>query len=293
LYPMFEHRAWLALLIAIAAASGIALISAQSDSMYIANELVWFPGSVEAGQVWRLLTHAFILLEPLALVFTLLILWFILPQVEEAWGSARVLLFFLAASCLAAGSAMLLGHISPSLALPYLAGPGAALLGFIYTYGNRNPDQTFFLLFVIPIRARWFALGYIAIRIVLSGGGRYALVLTACECAGASLALLLLALARAIGKKRAAERRRRLTVVQEDSGLLCAHAELLARFEKEKDDGARSALLAGEAGKSFSFTVCAPGDFRPRDRYCQACAAFGHCLGRLHSAGRADDLRIP
>ena len=280
----FEHRAWLALIITIAAASIISTIGMRSN-LLIVNDLAWFAGSVETGHIWRLFTYAFILLEPISLVFILLILWFILPPVEELWGSGMILAYFLAASCLAAGCAMLLSHIAPSIAPSYLLGPGAALIGFMYTFGRRDPDQTFYLMFVIPIKARWFVAGYILLRVIMgfmSGADiKLILVLVGCECAGAALALLLYEGILRLKKRQRDQRRQALTLVEKNTGLTRVHAALWERFKSENAREARNALLAGEREKTFPFAVCPEHDFRPDDTYCQNCAAFGHCLARL------------
>lgn len=278
----FEHRAWLALIITIAAASLTAIIGARSN-MSIASDLLWLPGSVEAGHIWRLFTFAFVLLDPLSLVFILLILWFILPAVEELWGSGAVLAFFLAASCFAAGSAMLLSHIAPQIALPYLFGPKAALIGFMYTFGRKDPDRTFFLMFVIPIKARWFVFGYVLSRVAISVIAEipHGVVFVACECAGAAGALLLRAGIESLKKRRKKQQRQALVLTETGTKLEGVHAALWERFQKEKNDEARNNLLAREREKTFPFTICPENDFRPADQYCRSCTAFGYCLARF------------
>ena len=275
----FEHRAWLALIITIAAASCTAMITARSG-MSLVHDLLWFPGAVEAGHIWRLFTYAFVVPDPLTLIFKLLILWFVLSAVEELWGSGAVLGFFLAATCLAAGSAMLLTHLAPHLAPPFLFGPGAALIGFMYVFGRHDPDRTFYLMLIIPIKARWFVVGYILIRVLFAGGTAQSISLVACECAGAAAALLLRAGILYLIKRQREQRQQALTLVETNTKLEREHAALWERFNKEKTDEARTALIANEREKTFDFTVCPAGDFRPADQYCQKCSAFGHCLAR-------------
>ncbi|MDR2734945.1 MAG: rhomboid family intramembrane serine protease [Spirochaetota bacterium] len=270
----FEQRGWLVIMITIGAASCAAIFGMRGGSYTIVNTLAWFPGSVEAGQIWRLVTHALILLDPLSLAFSLLFLWFVLPGVEDFWGSRALLLSFLGTGIFAAIAAMLLAHTG-IMVLPYLAGPGAAILLFVYSFGQRHPDQTFLLMFIIPIKARWFALGYIALRILLSGGSRQAIALLSCDCAGAIIVLLLRKIR--LPKRKAAPKKS-----AQNRGLERKNAALLERFEKAASDAERDAILKSVRGQKqkFELTPCPENDFQAHDPYCLACPAFGFCLAR-------------
>jgi len=274
----FEQRGWLVLLIAIGVTSCAAIFSMRGGDFSIVNGLIWLPGSVEAGQIWRLVTHALILLDPISLAFSLLFLWFVLPGVEDFLGSRALLISFLGASIFSALIAMLLPRLG-IFALPYLAGPGAALLLFVYLYGERYPDETFLLFFIIPIKARWFVLGYILLRILVSGGSPQTIALLGCDCAGAIIVFLL-------SKIRLPDRRKTaLTKTPGNRRMERKNAELLERFEKASGGTERDAILASgraEAQKS-GFTPCAANDFHAHDAYCLACPAFGFCLARAYA----------
>jgi len=267
-------KAWQVLVLGIGAVSLIQILG--RSGVGLVNLLAWAPGTVESGEFWRLVTHAFVMIDPLSLIFELLFIWFVVPTVEEDWGPGPVLLFFLAASAASAGSAMLLGAIG--IRVPFLFGPGAALLGFMYAFSKRNPDQTFLLFFVVPVQAKWFVAVYVAMRAVFSVSQPAMLSLLLAELAGALVALGLRSLIVSAGKR--SETRRRVAAENPDKALAERNAriEKLVRTKPESDEASR--ILEAEKNRTFDFTVCPPADFSENDRYCQRCEAFGHCLAR-------------
>ena len=275
-----QNRGWLVLLGAIGGISLVSLVTRGSGAG-VAESLVWFPGAVEAGQWWRMLSNALVLIDPLSLFFELLFLYFVAPSVEEDWGTGWLLGYFVIASVGATGMAMLLSHLG--VGIPFLFGPGAALLGFIYIFSKRNPDQYFLLFFVIPIKARWFVVGYVAMRVVFSIQQPILLMLLVAELAGALFGLAIHWLVVARSDRAGAARRARLTVVEETSGIEKENAALLASVEKNAAHPATAEkLLVAERTKTFDFKICPPADFSRTDKYCRKCAAFGHCLAREH-----------
>lgn len=277
-------KAWQILIAGIGAVSLLHILG-KSDAG-LANLLVWAPGTVEAGEFWRLVTHAFVMIDPLSLIFELLFIWFVVPTVEEDWGAAQVLLFFVVATAASAGSAMLLGLIG--IRVPFLFGPGAALLGFMYAFSRHNPDQTFLLFFVVPVQARWFVAVYVGMRAVFSVSQPIMLSLLLAELAGALVALGMRAAIVSAGERAGARRRAALTTSTPDASLVERNTRLLKLVRTRAESAEARRLLEAEENRTFDFTVCPLADFSDQDRYCQRCEAFGHCLARSERRPQQD-----
>ncbi len=116
--------------------------------------LVLAPGTVLAGQVWRLLTYAFVNASIGAVLIDLLLLWQLGSELEPRWGSRRFGAF-LAASTLLAG------------ALGIFVGGGAGLaptvLALIFAWMLEAPSQSLLFFGVFPMTR----LGFAALAFVL------------------------------------------------------------------------------------------------------------------------------
>src|SRR5512135_938328 len=116
--------------------------------------LVLAPGAVLAGQVWRLLTYAFVNASIGAVLIDLLLLWQIGSELEPRWGSRRFGAF-VAASTLLAG------------ALGIFVGGGAGLaptvLALIFAWMLEAPSQSLLFFGVFPMTR----LGFAALAFVL------------------------------------------------------------------------------------------------------------------------------
>jgi hypothetical protein len=114
------------------------------------------PASVVPGfQLWRLLTHAaLIVMEPGWFVLTLVFAVMLMPTFEARWGPWGLLRFLVvtslagAVAAVAAGWALLHGGGS------IYVGPSAFLDGLIVAYALVFPGQTFRAYFVIPVSTR-------------------------------------------------------------------------------------------------------------------------------------------
>jgi membrane associated rhomboid family serine protease len=127
-------------------------------------------------QVWRLLTSG-VLTHPESfnhLLFSLIGLYFLAPDLERRWGTARFLVFLAAAvvfgnlfvggtSALASGVDK--GPFHPSMCF----GPGAALAAVAVGWSQEMPRAEIRLFFFLPVTGRallWFALGFAALGFV-------------------------------------------------------------------------------------------------------------------------------
>jgi membrane associated rhomboid family serine protease len=114
----------------------------------VAVWLVLAPGAVLSGQVWRLLTYAFVNTSIGSILFSGLMVWMLGSEMEPRWGSRRFALF-LAAAAAAAG------------VLGVFAGGGAglapALLALIFAWMLEGPSQSLLFFGVFPMTRLVFA----------------------------------------------------------------------------------------------------------------------------------------
>jgi membrane associated rhomboid family serine protease len=106
---------------------------------------------IQDGQVWRLLTHAF-LHSPnniLHIVFNMLFLWWMGNELEEMYGSREFLTLYLTAAvfaglCLTAQSYILQIHM-------WGVGASGAVSALVMLFACHWPDRKVLLFFVIPM----------------------------------------------------------------------------------------------------------------------------------------------
>jgi membrane associated rhomboid family serine protease len=120
---------------------------------------------VRAGQPWRLvgIVGSGLLTNPTSyghLVFTLLGLYFLAPDLERRWGAGRFLRFL--AYAVVAGNllVMVVDHLAPSTAQerfhpPAVFGASAAIAAIAVAWARDNAHLTVRLFFVVPIRGAW------------------------------------------------------------------------------------------------------------------------------------------
>jgi membrane associated rhomboid family serine protease len=114
------------------------------------------------GQVWRIVTSG-LLTSPDHyghLVFTLLGLYFLAPDLERRWGAGRFLRF-LAYAIVAGNLAVLfVDELAPAGAQPrfhpeLVYGASAAIAAVAVAWSRDNADMTVQMFFVVPMRGRW------------------------------------------------------------------------------------------------------------------------------------------
>src|SRR5690606_9382929 len=112
--------------------------------------LVLDPLRLREGEVWRLITPAFIpgTLSLFWLFFAILILVIIGDTLEAAWGAFRLNVYFFSMLLMQALAALL--FLSPGL-------PTALYAGIFFAFAVVDPNRTFMLFFVVPVAAKWLA----------------------------------------------------------------------------------------------------------------------------------------
>ncbi|WP_416137433.1 rhomboid family intramembrane serine protease [Halomonas sp. HK25] len=97
--------------------------------------------AVLAGQVWRLLSPAFLHFGWMHLIFNMLWLWYFGRQVEALQGSGRMLLILLAAGI----GANLAQYAAGTVLFGGMSGVDFALLGYVWLMSRRVPGSGFFV----------------------------------------------------------------------------------------------------------------------------------------------------
>ncbi len=106
------------------------------------------PRAVLAGQVWRLLTYAFVNASIGGVLFALLLFWSLGSEMEPQWGSRRFALFLAAATIVAGGFGIFVGGG---------AGISPALLALIFAWMLEGPSQSLLFFGVFPMTRLAFA----------------------------------------------------------------------------------------------------------------------------------------
>jgi membrane associated rhomboid family serine protease len=117
---------------------------------------------VRHGQVWRVLTSA-LLTSPDHyghLVFTLMGLYFLAPDLERRWGAWRFVRFVLYATVAGNLTVVLVDALTPpSAQLRFhpgmVYGASAAIAAIAVAWARDNAEATVQMFFVVPMRGKW------------------------------------------------------------------------------------------------------------------------------------------
>lgn len=118
-------------------------------------------------QPWRIWTHPLVPGGILGLLFNGLILWWGGGSLERSWGS-RTFAIFLGALCLVAALAV------TGMAVLFnieTAAPVGIFAGALVAWCALNPDETIYLYGIIPLKARFLAVGTCLILFFSYGNG--------------------------------------------------------------------------------------------------------------------------
>jgi membrane associated rhomboid family serine protease len=96
------------------------------------------------------------------ILFNMFALWMFGKILENVWGGKRFLFFYLACGIGAAAFHLLIQYISGGGALT--VGASGAVMGVLVGFAYLFPNTEMFILFLpFPIKAKWVAIGYVAI----------------------------------------------------------------------------------------------------------------------------------
>jgi membrane associated rhomboid family serine protease len=122
------------------------------------GEFVWVP----PFQVWQLLTYGFLHGSLLHLFLNLFAMWMLGVQLENAWGS-RLFAIYYFVCVIGAGFIQLfvVSHGMMGDEIYPTIGASGGVFGILLAFGMMFPNQRLvFILLPIPIRAKYFVIGY-------------------------------------------------------------------------------------------------------------------------------------
>ncbi|HEY0039246.1 MAG TPA: rhomboid family intramembrane serine protease [Flavisolibacter sp.] len=96
------------------------------------------------------------------ILFNMFALWMFGKILENVWGGKRFLFFYLACGIGAAALHLLVAYLTGGMAP--VVGASGAVMGVIVGFAYLFPNTEMFILFLpFPIKAKWVAIGYVAI----------------------------------------------------------------------------------------------------------------------------------
>lgn len=138
------------------------------------TEALWLNAeAVTHGQVWRLITHAFLhsTTDPLHIIFNMLFLWWFGSAMEDIYGSKEFLAFYLTAALLAGLGYIfcILIELTPNA---NALGASGAVTAALVLFAMHYPHHTILLFFILPIPV-WALVVFNVIQdtVGLFGGG--------------------------------------------------------------------------------------------------------------------------
>lgn len=143
-------------------------------------------------RIYQFITYMFMHANFGHLFFNMFALWMFGNTLENIWGSKRFLLFYMVCGIGAGLCQELVQYIEYATSLSNYAtvntgrqiipmsaylnmmntvGASGAIYGLLLAFGMMFPDSRIYLYFLLPIRAKWFVIGYAVLELLLGIGG--------------------------------------------------------------------------------------------------------------------------
>lgn len=156
--------------LALLVANGLLFAAGQMNPQAVLVGLgLWPPGSGAFG-IWQFVTYGFVHLGLLHLALNMYALWLFGSPLERTMGSTRFAVFYLTSVVGAAVLHLLVQMLMTSQGMqvgPVIGASGGTfglLLGFAWLF----PETRLLLLIPpMPVKAKWFVVGYGALELVL------------------------------------------------------------------------------------------------------------------------------
>jgi len=172
-------------------------------ALMISNVVIWFVATVIVEQyflkapyiteylgltplhvirdffIWQPFTYLFIhSVNPLHIIFNMLLLWWVGSQLERLWGTKFFALFYFVSGVGAAVLYMVVALAysiikgQPEVLTTPVVGASAALFGLLVAYGIYFGETIVYFMFFFPMKAKYFVavLGGIEVVMVLNNG---------------------------------------------------------------------------------------------------------------------------
>ena len=115
------------------------------------------------GYVWQLMTYLFLHGGPLHILFNMLFLWILGPALERYWGSREFIKYYFVTGC---GAGLVSVLVQPGLRIPTIGASGA-IFGLIIGFAMAFPNQEVLFMFLIRMKAKYFALVAVVLEVLM------------------------------------------------------------------------------------------------------------------------------
>jgi len=143
-------------------------------------------------RIYQFVTYMFMHADFAHLFFNMFALWMFGNTLENVWGSQRFLLYYMVCGLGAGLCQELVQYIQYTTQLAEYAtvntggqiitmdaylnmmttvGASGAIYGLLLAFGMMFPDSRIYLYFFIPIKAKWFVIGYAVLELISGLGG--------------------------------------------------------------------------------------------------------------------------
>jgi membrane associated rhomboid family serine protease len=149
------------------------------DGMPLEIFFTYYLGLLPLGHgfyLWQLITYQFMHANFTHLLYNMFGLWMFGMEVEHVWGSRRFLGFYLGCGVVAGISQLILAPllepgsvISASGAGIPTVGASGAVYAVLVAFGMMFPDRYIYLYFLLPVKAKYFIFGLIALGVLSIG----------------------------------------------------------------------------------------------------------------------------
>ena len=110
-------------------------------------------------RLWQLVTYMFMHANVSHIFFNMFALWMFGYVLENYWGPRRFLFYYLFCGV----GAGLCNLLIPGWGIT--VGASGAVYGILLAFGMMFPEERIYFYFLIPIKAKWFVIGYAAIEL--------------------------------------------------------------------------------------------------------------------------------
>lgn len=132
--------------------------------LQITNMLCLWPLGSGLFRIWQPLTYMFMHAGLDHIFFNMFALWMFGYVLENYWGTKRFVAYYLVCGIGAAITHMAMSLLFKMPLVPTVGASGA-VYGILLAFGMMFPNERIYLYFLMPIKAKWFVIGYAAIEL--------------------------------------------------------------------------------------------------------------------------------
>ena len=241
------------------------------------------------GEVWRLLSYAFLSGGPLDLIFKLLIVFYMGAPLELTWGTRRFLTLF--------GVSVVGAGVTAALLGVELYHGWPAIITLLVVNALVLPDRMVYFMFFIPMRLRTVAFASVAFYVAFCAmQGVRGLALFAGFFCGV---IYYLVLTKPVSWLRIRRRRAKsespklagLVHTLSNERVMERAREIMDEHDAGRPIGDEDRIFIEELIRRANpdQELCSPYSFSPDNAICPPCQEFGRCLKRYVETPHEDD----